>query len=336
MNFEYKKAVKDCVKIIAFLLAFLLVLEGLSLSVLSGRNAAKFSSKLRDAYSFVDEPKDTIQIACVGNSNMYSGFVPFTLWDEYGYTATVCASPKQSVTQSLGLIEKVYENQTPDLVLVETDMFYDNYPQTDRKRGSLRSSKLSLSSVIDSAKPDYFEDGVRNVFSAFVFHNRWKKAAVHNEGSFIQAHGYRYSKTVYTIKAVNYMLTSTDSEDIAKKRISEIDKLVSYCRKKGSTVVFVTMPSVNGWDSERHNAVAAYAKKNGIDYIDLNNNYGEVGIDMQNAFRDAGTHLNYDSAKKVTVYLGSLIKKTGLLESRTDNPKYSYWTQDSENFKKSI
>lgn len=75
MNPKYKNAVNDCVKIIAFVLAFLLVLEGLSLSVLSGRNAAKFSSKLRDAYSFVDEPKDTIQIACVGNSNLYSGFV---------------------------------------------------------------------------------------------------------------------------------------------------------------------------------------------------------------------------------------------------------------------
>ena len=337
MEPKYKKAVRDCVKIIAFMLAFLLVLEGLSLSVLSGRSAAKFSSSLRDAYSFVDEPKDTVQIACVGDSNMYSGFVPFTLWDEYGYTSTVCASPKQSVKQSIGLLEKVYENQKPRLVLVETDMFYDSYPQNGNKKSHLPTSKLSLSFVIDNAKPDYFEDGVRNIFSSFVFHNSWKSSASSQGASaFLQTHGYRYAKAVYTIKAVNYMLKSNSSEDIPNKRLAEIDKLVSYCRKKGSTVVFVTMPAVNAWNSERHNAVEAYTEKNGIEYIDLNNDYDKVGLDMCTAFRDSGTHLNYDSAKKVTVYLGSLIKKTQTIESKTDDPRYTYWTQGSEKFKKSI
>lgn len=166
MNPKYKNAINDCVKIIAFVLAFFLVLEGLSLSVFSGRSAAKFSARLRDAYSFVDEPDNTIQIACIGNSNMYSGFVPFQLWNDYGYTSTVCASPFQSVEESLGLMEKMYKTQSPKLVLVETDMFYGSYP----KKNS--SSKRTFSDYFGFVKPDYFEDGVRNVFSTFVFHNR--------------------------------------------------------------------------------------------------------------------------------------------------------------------
>ena len=92
MNPKYKNAINDCIKIIAFVLAFFLVLEGLSLSVFSGRSAAKFSARLRDAYSFVDEPDNTIQIACIGNSNMYSGFVPFQLWNDYGYTCLLYTS----------------------------------------------------------------------------------------------------------------------------------------------------------------------------------------------------------------------------------------------------
>lgn len=336
MQLKYKKKLNEALRVISFVLAFLLVLEGLSLTVFSGRNAARFSSKLRDAYSFVDEPKDTIQIACVGNSNMYSGFVPFALWDKYGYTATVCASPKQTINQSLNLIEKVYQNQSPKVVLIETDMFYDSYPQNSNVGGSLRSGRRSINSIIDDAKPDYFEDGVGNVFSAFVFHNRWKKTAKHNENSFLQTHGYRYSKAVCTIKAVDYMVNSTKSEAVAKKKTAEIDKLVDYCHSKGSTVVFVTMPSVNGWNSERHNAVKEYADSNGIEYIDLNNDYDKVGIDMQSCFRDAGTHLNYESAKKVTDYLGGMIGKTEQLDDRRNDPKYAYWTQDSQSFNKSI
>ena len=150
MNPKYKNAVNDCVKIIAFVLSFFLVLEGLSLSVFSGRSAAKFSARLRDAYSFVDEPDNTIQIACIGNSNMYSGFVPFQLWNDYGYTSTVCASPFQSVEESIGLMEKMYKTQSPKLVLVETDMFYGSYP----KKNS--SSKHTISDYFGFVKPDYF------------------------------------------------------------------------------------------------------------------------------------------------------------------------------------
>lgn len=29
-----------------------------------------------DPYAFVPEPENTVQIACVGNSDLYSGFVP--------------------------------------------------------------------------------------------------------------------------------------------------------------------------------------------------------------------------------------------------------------------
>lgn len=107
-NRKLKSTVTETVKVIAFVLAFLILLEGLSLSVFSGRNAAKFNANLRDAYSFVEEPDYTIQIAGVGNSNLYSGFVPFSMWDECGYTSTICASPKQSISQSQNLLKKVY------------------------------------------------------------------------------------------------------------------------------------------------------------------------------------------------------------------------------------
>lgn len=326
MNPKYKNAVNDCVKIIAFVLAFFLVLEGLSLSVFSGRSAAKFSARLRDAYSFVDEPDNTIQIACIGNSNMYSGFVPFQLWNDYGYTSTVCASPFQSVEESLGLMEKMYKTQSPKLVLVETDMFYGSYP----KKNS--SSKRTLSDYFGFVKPDYFEDGVRNVFSTFVFHNRWKLAHSYKNSSFVKTHGYRFSNKKTNIPKKDYMAPDNNIEKIKPKDIECINRLVNYCQSKGSKVVFVTMPCANGWSSGRHTAVENYCKENNIEYIDLNNAYDSIGIDMQTCYRDEGTHLNFDGAKKTTDYLGTIIKNYGTLESKSNDAKYSYWTEASEKF----
>ena len=57
-----------------------------------------------DPYAFVPEPENTVQIACVGNSDLYSGFVPPVLWGNQGYSATVYASARQSLTKSYALL----------------------------------------------------------------------------------------------------------------------------------------------------------------------------------------------------------------------------------------
>lgn len=82
-----------------------------------------------DPYAFVPEPENTVQIACVGNSDLYSGFVPPVLWGNQGYSATVYASARQSLTKSYALLERVFATQSPELVVLETDMLYDHNPQ---------------------------------------------------------------------------------------------------------------------------------------------------------------------------------------------------------------
>ena len=78
-----------------------------------------------DPYAFVPEPENTVQIACVGNSDLYSGFVPPVLWGNQGYSATVYASARQSLTKSYALLERVFATQSPELVVLETDL--NNY-----------------------------------------------------------------------------------------------------------------------------------------------------------------------------------------------------------------
>lgn len=74
-----------------------------------------------DPYAFLPEPENTVQIACVGNSDLYSGFVPPVLWGNQGYSATVYASARQSLTKSYALLERVFATQSPELVVLETE-----------------------------------------------------------------------------------------------------------------------------------------------------------------------------------------------------------------------
>lgn len=331
-NRKLKSTVTETVKVIAFVLAFLILLEGLSLSVFSGRNAAKFNANLRDAYSFVEEPDYTIQIAGVGNSNLYSGFVPFSMWDECGYTSTICASPKQSISQSQNLLKKVYKTQKPKLIIIETDMFYDHLVQNDNQSSK---RKISLNAVITRAKPDRFEDTIPQIFSIFSFHNRWKKQRAESvKNSFLHTHGYRYNNTVCEIDTADYMTETADIEPISDRNLNEINKLIDLCTKEGSQVMLITVPSASAWNYERHNAVENYAKQKKINYIDMNLLYADAGINLKNAFRDNGRHLNYDSADKLTRYISEYIRQNYDLQCLKDNPEYSKWNEETDNFNK--
>lgn len=328
---DIKTSLTQAAKVIAFVLAFFILLEGLSLSVFSGRNAAKFNSKLSDAYSFVDEPKGTIQVAGVGDSNLYSGFVPFSLWNECGYTSTVCASPKQSIKQSAELLKKVYQTQRPQLVIIETDMFYDNLPQTDVQASALQNKN----NFFDKVKPDIFENDVPQIFSIFTFHNRWKKQQLQNiKDSFLHTHGYRYNDNVCKLKINKYMNQTDETEPMSNKNKYELAKLTDLCSKEGSQILFVTAPTTSAWNYERHNTVQEYADKNNIKYIDMNLEYQNADIDLSNAFRDNGKHLSYSAADKMTRYIGKFIKENYNLTCQTDNPEYAKWTEDLNNFNK--
>ena len=70
-----KKIITDSIRVLAFAIAFLLILELLSQTVFSAENSAGQNKRMADAYSFVEDEPNTTDIICLGSSDMYSGFV---------------------------------------------------------------------------------------------------------------------------------------------------------------------------------------------------------------------------------------------------------------------
>lgn len=66
---------KTSIKIVSVLLSFIMIFNNIaSVAVLGIIKKAKIN--LKETYSVVNEEENSIQIACVGNSNLYSGFSP--------------------------------------------------------------------------------------------------------------------------------------------------------------------------------------------------------------------------------------------------------------------
>ncbi len=326
-----KKEFKDTLKVISFILVFFILLESISLLAFSNKSVTGFKNKLQDAYSFVNEPDNSIQIVGVGNSDLYSGFSPYDLWNNCGYTSTICASARQDIKESAYLLKKVLENQKPKLVIIETDMLYDNNP----KKSNKSESSGNLADFINGLNPDYFDSDIKNIFSVFQFHNKWKLSnETNNISNKFSTHGYRFCNKIHKLKHIDYMIKSHDTESISIKNKTQMNKLITLCQKNNAEILFVEMPSLTSWNYARHNAVNEYAKEKGIDFLDFNLLYNDVGISVTNCFRDKGNHLNYQAAQIVTGYIGNYIIKNYSITKIKNEQISKRWNSNYKQFKR--
>lgn len=327
-----KKNVLRIVKIISFFLVMAALLEVLSVTAFSkekGGNA--YRNKLNKTYSFYTEPDNTIQLIGIGNSDLYSGFVPTKLFEDYGYTSQMTGSPYQTPLQSYYYLREILKYQSPEVVMIETDMLYDELP------GEQEPEKNALDVLFNYADTADFEAMIADKLPVFTFHDRWK--SVINRDTKMRtpnSHGYKYFSAISDVKIEPYMFETDKSEPVHKNRLRQFDMLVELCREHGAQVFFIEMPTTTSWNYERHNAAAEIAKGYGADFIDLNLCVDEMKLDLDISFRDKGNHLNYAGACTVTEYLGEYIKNTFDLEDRRKNPDYDFWKDSVKAFAKEM
>ena len=325
-----KKKAIEIVKVLSFALVFFIILEVLSVAVFTETSAAKFNNNKKDAYSFINEKENTIEIVGIGNSDVYSGFIPLELFREYGYTSVVSASIHQTIPESQKILKMMFEKQSPKLVIIETDMFYDGEPVDNEK---LKKEDW-LSDFFDRMEPEFFAHNIENVFSVFRFHNYWQGGKENEETAPYNSHGYRYNTRTCVLKQSDYMIESSEIDDMSNLTKQQIDELIDYCQQNGAEVLILALPSINTWNYPRHNAAQQFADERNLPFVDLNLHYDDMGISMTNCFRDEGNHLNYNGAKAVTLYVGDYIKRNYSIEDVRNNESYALWHLDLEKFDK--
>ena len=240
---------------------------------------------------FLAEPKDSLDVMVYGNSDVYSGFYPKVLLEEFGYTSYASGRALQNMDNINDLLKKTLDRQTPKLVILETDCFYEE-----------RSQFL----------------GDFNVFAPpFLYHARWKKLTPRDfftipsrTGTVDASKGYIDSELVCPADYPQDYMGNADQAPtpISRKNRRQIDLFLQTCQQHGLPVLLVELPSPHSWDYSRHNAVQALADEYGLPFLDLNAQ-GDYPLDLATDFRDNGNHLNRIGASKATAYIGGYISR---------------------------
>ena len=325
-----KKLIPQVLKVLAFALAFVVLLQALSSFVFSGEKVSQISKRMADSYSYLLEPENSVDVVCVGNSDIRSGFVPTELWEKYGYTSVVSSFTRQSISDSQRALKEICKSQKPKLVILEIDSLYDGRGPED----IINPHDTTPDNFFDSLKPDDFENKISRDYSVFTFHNILQDRQRRSRRK-QYSHGYLFCEDIRKIEYRDYM-TKTDEIDIPiYSNSQQLRTFVKYCKKNDLPVLLLEVPSLSSWSYARHNAVQNLSDELGVEFLDLNLLYDEVGIDMRNCFRDDGNHLNYFGASAVTDYIGDYIGKNYGIESRRGDAELAeYWDNEVVQFKK--
>ena len=254
------------------------------------------------------EKKNTIDVLILGDSLSYSGISPIIMYKEYGIASYVCGSSGQQMFDTYRYLQIAFETQKPKYVILETDALYRKFDMAD----SVGSEIL-------------------DVLPVFRYHDRWKKLELSdfnidiNYTGINNHKGYRYNNAIKGIPNKDYMIKTTELQEMTDFSKKYFDEVATFCKKNGAELILVSVPSVKNYNYKKHNSIQKLADKYGLEYIDMNLMKEEVPIDWEVDTRDKGDHLNHTGAIKVSTYLGNyLITNKNVADHRGDE-KYEQW-----------
>ncbi|MCR5350297.1 MAG: hypothetical protein K6E20_04820 [Acholeplasmatales bacterium] len=223
-----------------------------------------------------------LDIVCVGNSDLYSGYVPSIIYEKYGYLSYNCGKSQVSLNQVYDYTKNIFEYQKPELLILEVDCL------------TFKGKK----------KP--------NKAYSNVYHNHdfWKQKYPKD---IIELKGYVFSdKIVPPLDEKNDKDVKKHDIKIKKEKFDIVKNIKKLCDENNTKLMLLELPSYTSWTKKLHDQIESFSNEENIDFLDLNFSdefVNEYGYDPNHDFRDGGNHLNVYGATKATNLIGNYIQK---------------------------
>lgn len=302
-----KQFLKHSLRAVGFAAGLVVILFAMSFVMTPKDNTERAGVLSERAYGFLAEPENSLDVLILGDSEGYRAFIPLQMWEEYGITSYVCNTSGQQMYLAEQILNQALEHQSPKYVILETLALYRYTPYSE-----------------------ILFERVASVLPVLRYHDHWKHLSLRDfspavEYTHIEPYkGYAFMEKIKPGDGADHMKPTDGESKISKRAMKIVDRMASLCRAHGAELILVSTPSTTNWNMYRHNSVQKLAGRLGIEYVDLNLLSDEIPIDWSVDTYDAGDHLNYTGAVKVSAYLGAYLSQKGLADHRSD-ASYTAW-----------
>lgn len=310
---------KNILKILCFFFILGILLRIVSLFLMPKYNREKYGMRDEKANGIFGEKENTIDVLVVGDSEAYTSIIPMKMWEEYGFTTYVCATPAQCLVDSIEFTYDAMKTQTPKIVILEADNIYRE--------------------VYYGTPPEKI---LKRIWPVVRYHTRWKE--LKKEDLIPVAHytytddlkGYKFTDSIREADSSKYMCESDKKSEIPYANKLYVKLLKKYCDMNDAKLMIISTPSVENWNYEKHNSLTEFTDQEGIEFLDLNELKDELKIDWKKDSKDGGDHLNYYGALKVTAYLEKYLFDQGILDDHREDDNYREWNDTLIKYKEIV
>lgn len=282
---------------------------------------------------FYEIEKNSVDVLFLGSSHGVAAFLPQELYNVYGIRAYNLSCEQQNLLVSYYWLKEALRYQKPKVVVLDCRMLfeYNKYEPLNTAESCTRKaidymkwSSVKREAINSICENDKNQTALSYYFPNIRFHTRWTSL---NENDFFYSEMEQSAELKGYAPLYNYcgyedyvpldITSSADRATMVPLMREYLDKITELCSEEGIELLLVKTPSTFE-NVANYNIISDYADINGLAFIDFNQNeiYEKMEYDFCVDNNDGG-HLNIWGAKKVTDYLGDVIKGIGV-QSRED------------------
>ncbi len=278
---------------------------------------------------FYLEQENSLDIACMGSSNVAQGLSPVEGYLDTGLTSYAYATDAATAGDWIPMAEEILRKQDPKLLLVEVNgaLYYESDPIYDTVWTRVLTDGMEEGEAREELISDITKNPIEQLSLRYPFlfyHGNLEDApytaleriehrvTTENRG-YLLIKG--FTPTMRTFAHGNLADTANaEALDLAPNYEAVLREFLDYCKEKDLPVLFFRMPTcISEADStnfefyQRSLAAAEIIEEYGFPYLDLQQMSEETGLDMETDFSDP-SHLNIFGNEKITKFLYQYVK----------------------------
>ncbi|MBO4748888.1 MAG: hypothetical protein J5546_01080, partial [Lachnospiraceae bacterium] len=322
------ESAKKCIAVLIFCAILALVLWRVY-HVLSWKDTT--GDYLSSTSQLYHTPENTMDVVFMGSSHCYCGVYPAVLWRDAGIAAFDMSVSGQDRASTVHMLTETLKTQSPKVVMIDAyGLLFDRNEIEGNVYRNMLSMKTSKNSVELVKEYVDKEDQLDYLLRWPIVHTRFWELGKYD---FIQ-----YEPSIYGRGAFFSWHESEESAEgkwnvdqageLSKEYQEWLDRLIAMSKENGFDLAFFVIPfQIKEEEQMTINAAKAYLAERGIDLLDLNPKFAELGLDPQKDFMD-NKHCNARGAEKVTHYLQEYLQSKYELADHRGEELYAYWDQD--------
>ncbi len=264
-----------------------------------------------------EEEKGSIDVLAIGDSDVYSGFIPVNLWQRSGITSFSWGEPAQRPPETYTYLKRIYQNQNPKVVFIDVNHLFRDDTLSD-----------NLDSITRAA--------IEKPFPLVIYHRKLYNVRNLWADDRTITKGYLYRDDAMKPKmSKNHYKETAKIQEIHPITRWYLERCVRLCQEHGSSVVLLYIPTYKEWKYKNHNAVMKLGEELDLPVLDLNLDMKDE-IDWATDTADYGFHLNYSGACKVTDFLADYLASNYELEDHRGDAAYAQWQKDADAYQEEL